>query len=67
MSRKHVGRVALIDPINEVAYSKSVRRNSAGYQEDAQLQRVMADRGVQETHEFATRRYHGSRIAVMPR
>lgn len=64
MVRKN--RIALIDPVNEVAYSRPVRKGSAGnYVEDTELQDVLDDRGIDEAKLFASRRFHGVAIAVL--
>jgi len=58
-------RVALLDPIDLVAYSKSARRNSVGFREDAELQSVLNDKGLEQARVFASRRYHGVMVAVL--
>lgn len=59
-------RIALIDPIEQVAYSRSARRGSRGYQEDAELQAVLSDKGLERARVFARARYQGVVVAVMP-
>ena len=62
--RKH--KIALIDPIEQVAYSRSVRRGSSGYREDGELQAVLTDKGLERARVFARTRYQGVVVAVMP-
>jgi len=59
-----VRRIALLDPIHEVAYSRSHRKDTAGYKEDAALQSVLDDKGLRAARLFAMRRYLGVQIAV---
>ena len=58
--------VALLDPVDLVAYSKPVRRNSAGYREDPELQAALDSMGIEQARVFAGRRYHGVMVAVLP-
>jgi len=58
--------MAFLDPVDLVAYSKPVRRNSAGYREDSELQAVLDNMGLERARVFASRRYQGVVIAVMP-
>ncbi len=57
--------VALLDPIDLVAYSKSVRCNTAGFREDTELQAVLDDKGLEHARVFARTRYHGVMVAVL--
>ena len=63
MTRKP--RIALLDLIHWVAYSRSLQRNNAGYTEDAELQAVLDDKGFLAAKRFAMRHYHGVMIAVL--
>jgi hypothetical protein len=58
-------RIGLIDPIEEVAYSRPLRRG-ARYVEDTELQAVLDDKGLEHAKAFGRRRYHGIAVAVMP-
>ena len=62
---KRQNRIVLLDPINEVVYSRLVRRG-AQYHEDASLQDLLCDKGRQVLREHAMRRYAGFVEAVMP-
>jgi len=61
MSRKP--RLALLDPVEGVAYSRPLRRGGK-YVEDCELQAVLYDRGIDGAREFASRRYGGVVVAV---
>lgn len=63
MTRKR--RIALIDPIERVAYSRSARSGTTGYREDAELQAVLLDKGLERARVFARTRYQGVVVAVM--
>ena len=58
-------RIALIDPINGVAYSRPGRKNNRGYQEDCALQQCLDERGLPEARRFASRHYQGVVVAVL--
>lgn len=58
-------KIALLDPVDLVAYSRSVRCNSAGYHEDIELQSVLDDKGLEHARAFARTRYHGVMVAVL--
>lgn len=64
MRRKN--RIALIDPLEQVAYSRPVRKGNPKYREDLELQAVLSDKGLERARVFARNRYHGVVIAVMP-
>jgi len=58
-------RIALLDPINLVAYSRSTRKANIGYSEDARLQDLLLDKGLAVAKRYASRHYAGVCIAVM--
>ena len=63
MARKP--RIALIDPVYGVAYSRPVRKGGK-YVEDVELQDVLDAKGRDAAKRFARRRYHGVMEAVLP-
>ena len=63
MTRKP--RIALIDWVHKVAYSRTLQRNSAGYTEDPELQAVLDDKGFLAAKRFAMCNYHGVMVAVL--
>jgi hypothetical protein len=56
---KQVNRVVLLDLIEEIVYSRSVRKNSAGYKYDARLQEIFLLEGAEALRQVATRHYAG--------
>ena len=58
------GRIALLDPINMVAYSRMARKD-AKYHEDEQLQSLLNDKGLAIAKQFASRNYGGVYVAVL--
>ena len=58
-------RIALLDPVHFVAYSRSTRIKNAGYSEDARLQDLLLDKGLAVAKRYAARHYAGVCIAVM--
>ena len=63
MQINRVPRVALIDPVYYVAYSRPIRKG-ARYVEDAALQDIVLDKGVEAAREYALTAYQGVQVAV---
>lgn len=63
MNRKR--RIALLDPVEEIAYSRPARKGHAGYQEDTELQALMDNKGLESAKAYAMARYQGVMVAVM--
>ena len=63
MKRKQ--RIVLLDPIDEVVYSRAHRRG-AQYHEDPSLQELLWDKGKKTLREHAMRAYVGYMEAVLP-
>ena len=57
-------RIALLDPVEEVAYSRPARR-AGKYREDAVLQALLNDKGLDYARQYARRNYGGVYIAAM--
>jgi hypothetical protein len=62
---KRNNRIVLLDPIDEVVYSRLVRKG-AQYHEDASLQDLLCDKGKVALREHAMSRYAGYVEAVLP-
>jgi hypothetical protein len=54
-----VNRIVLYDPIEEMVYSRSVRKGSAGYKEHGQLQDILLEEGVEELRRVVRRHFAG--------
>lgn len=62
-----VNRIVLYDPIEEMVYSRSVRRNSAGYKEHGELQDILLEEGAEELLRVARKHFAGLVVTHLPR
>ncbi|MCP4539468.1 MAG: hypothetical protein GY832_20210 [Chloroflexi bacterium] len=67
MSSVKVNRIVLYDPIEEMVYSRSVRKNSAGYREHNELQGVLLEDGAEALLRVARQYFAGLVVTHLPR
>ena len=65
MEPQRVPRLAILDPIEGIAYSRPLRKGGR-YVEDNQLQALLDDKGIEAAKRFAALRYGGVMVAVLP-
>lgn len=61
--QKRFARIALLDPVYEVAYSRTVRRG-ARYVEDETLCGLLWEKGLDVARQYALVNYQGVQVAV---